>query len=64
MAGKAKPLKGFLSIKLEDGSIVPWDSLSAERREYCERKMLENASRHMSMYYAEHPEEYEKLESL
>ena len=64
MARRTQPLTVTASIRLEDGSIVSWDSLSDEKQAYCRRKMAENSGRHMSLYYAAHPEEYEKLESL
>ena len=64
MAGKAKPLTVTLFIRLEDGNTVEWDSLTEEKKEYCRNKMCENLSRRMSEYYAAHPDEYERLESL
>lgn len=61
---KSKPPKVFVYMKTDSGEIVPWESLTEEEKEYYRAAMNKNLSRRMSAYYAEHPEEYEKLRDL
>jgi hypothetical protein len=61
MAMRAKKLTVTFSIRLDDGSVVPWVRLSATERADKEKKMLENARQGMNIYYAAHPGEYERL---
>ncbi len=64
MARASGQLTYRFSVKTEDGSIIPWDSMTEERKAECRNIMLDNLSRHMSDYYSAHPDEYEKLRSL
>ena len=50
---------GFMHLK--DGRVVPLDELTPEELERCTKSMKERSCRVMSEYYANHPEEYEKL---
>ncbi len=51
-------------LERPDGTAVPFDELTPEEVADWKAKMSERLCRVMSRYYAQHPEEYERLESL
>ena len=59
---KPRELKGrsFMHI-LKTDKIVPFEELTQEELEYCQREMMARMSRAMSDYYANHPDHYELL---
>lgn len=46
---------------LKTDKIVPFEELTQEELEYCQREMMARMSRAMSDYYANHPDHYELL---
>lgn len=50
-----------INLKLEDGSVVAWDELTEEQRQDWREKSAERSRKYLNEYYANHPEEYEKL---
>lgn len=62
MARTAKSLTfRIFMIDTDKGETYSWDKLTEEQKEEYRRKMNENLSKRMSIYYSEHPEEYERL---
>lgn len=62
MARTSKPLTfRIFMIDTEKGETYRWDDLTEEQREMYRQKMNDNLSRRMSIYYGEHPEEFERL---
>ena len=54
----AKGLTFTCDISIEGREPVLMDTLTAEEKAYCLKKMSENLSKNMSAYYTQHPEEY------
>lgn len=46
---------------LEDGSIVPFDSLTEEQKQRWREACCKRLSERLSAYFTQHPEEYAKL---
>ena len=62
MAGKAKPLTfRMFMIDTEKGETYRWDELTEVQKEEYRRKMNENLSKRMSIYYGEHIDQFERL---
>lgn len=51
-----KPLTYSSYIKLRDGSVIPFSTMSEEQKAPHIKKMMEHAGHVMSNFYAEHPE--------
>lgn len=48
---------------LEDGSSVPWDSLSPEQIRRFRERAAQRLSANMSEFYMQHPDEANRIES-
>lgn len=44
-----------------NGEVIPWEDLTEEEKTAIFKKMSENLSKSMSLYYTQHPDEYELL---
>lgn len=45
-------------MHLKDGRVVPIAALTPEELARCKKSMMERMGRAMSLYYAQHPEQY------
>jgi hypothetical protein len=48
-------------IDTDKGETFSWEDLTEEQKEEYRRKMNENLSKRMSIYYGEHIEQFERL---
>lgn len=60
MANKTIPFRIFIKDTATDETRL-WSEMTDEEKEGYKKRMSENASRVMSIYYSEHPEQYERL---
>ncbi len=61
MAKAQKITVGKLEFRKSDGSLVPWESLSAQEVTEIRSRWSAKLTQTMSAYYSAHPEEYAKL---
>ena len=48
-------------IRMPDGSRMPFDDLTPEKKQYVREKIAENIGKTIGRYLSEHPEEIEPL---
>lgn len=62
MARKSNPITfRIFMIDTEKGETYRWDDLTEEQKEMYRKRMCDNLSRRMSIYYSEHLDEFERL---
>lgn len=58
---KNQKLEVMSYIRMPDGSRMPFDDLTPEKKQYVREKIAENVGRTFGRYLSEHPEEIEPL---
>lgn len=58
---KNQKLEVVSYIRMPDGSRMPFDDLTPEKKQYVREKIAENVGRTLGRYLSEHPEEIEPL---
>lgn len=58
---KRKELTATVSVIMEDGTVKPFEELTAEEEKRLRENIRKRLSKSMSLYYSNHPEEFAKL---
>ena len=58
---KRKELTATVSVIMEDGTVKPFEELTAEEEKRLRENIRKRLEKSMSLYYSNHPEEFEKL---
>lgn len=58
---KRKELTATVSVIMEDGTVKPFEELTAEEEKRLRENIRKRLEKSMSQYYSNHPEEFAKL---
>ena len=58
---KRKELTATVSVIMEDGTVKPFEELTAEEEKRLRENIRKRLEKSMSLYYSNHPEEFAKL---
>lgn len=58
---KRKELTATVSVIMEDGTVKPFEELTAEEEKRLRENIRKRLEKSMGLYYSNHPEEFAKL---
>lgn len=58
---KRKELTATVSVIMEDGTVKPFEELTAEEEKRLRKNIRKRLEKSMSLYYSNHPEEFANL---
>ena len=58
---KRKELTATVSVIMEDGTVKPFEELTAEEEKRLRKNIRKRLEKSMSLYYSNYPEEFAKL---